>query len=196
MKNKFILGLLLIPALLFVACGDDDGADETPEEVSAIVGTWVLAEDAGLAVGPASGDGSWWTAGTDIAAGRACLYDDTYEFTADGNLIISMGSETWLESWQGTDPEACGAPVAPHTSGTYTYEYDESTTELVLSGAGAFIGLPKATNAGELSTGATQPSSRTYTVFSINETSAQIRINTGVNSNGDEVHWTFRLTKQ
>ncbi len=197
MKNKFILGLLLVPMLMFVSCGDDEGSETPEEEVSELVGTWTLLNGAGaLQVGPASGSGAWWTSDAAVASGRACLFDDTWEFTADGNLIITMGTETWLEQWQnGTADEFCGAPVAPHTSGTYTYTLDEAAGTLVLDGSGAFIGLPKATNAGELSTGATQPTSRTYTIASLSSTSAEIRINTGSNGT-DDVHWTFKLSKQ
>lgn len=196
MKNKFILGLLAFSLIAFVSCGDDEG-DGPIEEPSAIVGTWKLADAPGsLAVGPASGSSAWWDSPDPVRTERACLYDDTYEFTAGGELIITMGSSTWLESWQnGGNAEACGAPVAPHVSGTYTYEFDETTGTLTINGAGGFVGLPKATNAGELSTGAAQPTSRIYTVPSISATAAEFRINTGANSNGDVVHWTFKLTK-
>lgn len=195
MKNKFILGLLAFALIALVSCGDDEET-AAPEEVSAIVGTWTLANAPGsLNVGPAAGSGAWWASPDPIRTERACLYDDTYEFTAAGELIITMGSETWLESWQnGGGAEACGAPVAPYISGTYGYTFDETTGSLVLTGGGAFIGLPKATNAGELSTGAAQPTSRTYTIASLSATSAEIRINTGSNGT-DEVHWTFKLSK-
>lgn len=190
--------MALLVMVTFAACSNDDGGDETPEEVSDLVGTWTLLNGAGaLAVGPAAGSGDWWTSDAQVAADRACFFDDTWEFTADGNLIITMGSETWLEQWQnGTDNEFCGAPVAPHTGGSFTYTLDEAAGTLTLNGAGAFIGLPKATNSGERSTGAAEPNSRTYTIHSLSATAAEIRMNTGQNSNGDEVHWTFRFTKQ
>jgi hypothetical protein len=38
MKNKFILGLLLIPGLLFVSCGDDDKEPEVPTCVEEAAG--------------------------------------------------------------------------------------------------------------------------------------------------------------
>lgn len=162
-----------------------------PEELSAVVGTWTLSNSAGaLAVGPAAGSGEWWASPDPVRTERACLYDDTYEFTADGEFIISMGGQTWLEGWQnGGNPEACGAPVAPFVGGSYTYTFDETAGTLTLNGTGAFVGLAKATNAGEISTGAPVPSSVTYDVFSISSTSAELRIKAG------DAYWTFKLSK-
>jgi hypothetical protein len=66
-----------------------------------------------------------------------------------------------LDPWQANAEILC-APVAPHDeSGSYTY--DATATTLTLSGEGAFMGLPKANNAGELPN-VDVPTSITYTI--------------------------------
>ena len=62
------------------------------------------------------------------------------------------------------DADQCGAPVAPHDgSNPATWEYDEATGEVTLTGLGAYLGLPKAVNAGELPN-VDVPESVTYNV--------------------------------
>jgi PKD repeat protein len=124
--------------------------------------TWKVAPEAGaLAVGPTQGDGSWWSLSEADVTTRACFIDDKYTLNADGSFSIEMDGETWLEPWQ-ADAEICGAPVAPH-DGSGSYTYDATATTLTLSGEGAFMGLPKANNAGELPN-VDVPTSITYTI--------------------------------
>ena len=124
--------------------------------------TWKVAPEAGaLAVGPTQGDGSWWSLSEADLTTRACFMDDKYTLGSDGSFSIVMDGYTWLETWQATS-ETCGAPLAPHDgSGSYTYQATDTT--LTLSGAGAFMGLPKANNAGELPN-VDVPTSITYTI--------------------------------
>ena len=56
----------------------------------------------------------WWSNSADDVTTRACLFDDIFRFGEDGSFSNVMGSQTWLEGWQGVDGEQCGAPVAPH----------------------------------------------------------------------------------
>ena len=149
--------LFLFAATLFVACSDDDDdavvTPVTPEEPvnnHPLAGTsWSLKADAGsLAVGPAPDNLTWWSNSADDVTTRACLFDDVVEFKADNTLSISLGSDTWLEPWQGQDPEGCGAAIAPHVSNdTHTWSADTSTVTVV--GDGAFLGLAKVHNSGE-----------------------------------------------
>ena len=90
-----------------------------------VEGTWKLSQQAGaLAVGPNQGDGSWWSNSSTDLTTRACLFDDSVTFDANGNFMQYMDGNTWLEAFQGVASEQCGAPVAPHDgSGTYTYSY-------------------------------------------------------------------------
>ena len=110
------------------------------------------------------GDISWWSIDDAGVAERACFYDDTYVFGADGSFSNVLGAETWVEGWQG-GTDACGTPVAPH-DGTVaaTYTYDESAGTVTLNGTGAYLGIPKAYNGGELTDPADAPASITYIV--------------------------------
>ena len=125
-------------------------------EVDPLVGTWVVAPEAeSLGVGPALGDITWWAIDDAGVTTRSCFYDDTYVFSDGGGFANNLGSETWLEAWQGVTGEECGAPVAPYDGSnmdaTWSYtEIDATTGTLTLDGAGAYLGIPKARNDGEI----------------------------------------------
>tara|TARA_Y100000034_G_scaffold10617_2_gene11123 strand:- start:4464 stop:7502 length:3039 start_codon:yes stop_codon:yes gene_type:complete len=162
--------------------GGDDGSG------SPIEGTWMLAPEAGaLMVGPAANNGDWWTSSEDDVTARACYFDDEYVFGADGSFQNVQGTETWLETWQGVDSDQCGAPVAPHDgSNAATWDYNAGTGTVTLNGVGAYLGLPKANNAGELPN-VDVPESITYdATLSGNTMTLVIECGTGV-------FWTFKL---
>ena len=129
-----------------------------------VEGTWRLAQIAGaLAVGPSQTDYSWWSSSANDLTSRACIFDDSVTFDANGNFMHYMDGNTWLEPFQGVTSEQCGPPVAPHDgSGSYTYVYNNN--QLTVNGTGAHIGLPKVVNGGEISTGSPVPSSITYEI--------------------------------
>ena len=156
--------------------------------------TWKVAPEAGaLAVGPSQGDGSWWSLSEADVTTRACFMDDKYTLNADGSFSIVMDGETWLEGFQGVDSDQCGAPVAPHDgSGSYTYEATETT--LTLSGEGAFMGLPKANNAGELPN-VDVPTSITYTIIEFVRDGAGKRLVLDIEC-GTGVWWRFTFVSQ
>ncbi|NRB60783.1 MAG: hypothetical protein HRU50_12705 [Winogradskyella sp.] len=165
--------------------------DPDPVPATGIVGTWRLAPEAGaLGVGPGQGDVSWWSNSSDDVATRDCLFDDEYVIGADGSFQNVMGDQTWLEPWQGTDPEACGTPVFPHdgsSSGTYTF----GGGELTIDGQGSFMGLAKVVNGLELGAADTVPDSRTYqAILSDNDTVLTLQIQVA----GDG-WWSFKFVK-
>jgi len=169
-----------------VACiGDDCVTDE----LGPLEGHWKL-DFAG--VGPAEGDTSWFSiADTGPDGPRACWFDDTYEFGADGSFRNNQGAETYLETWQGV-AEGCGTPVAPHDgSNNAVFDYDEAAGTLQLSGLGAYLGLAKVVNGAELLTPADAPESVTYKVVQLIGDSLTVRIDVG---NGD-AWWEFRLSR-
>ena len=131
-----------------------------------IEGTWKLApQAAALGVGPSGpGDMSWWANGAGDVTTRACFFDDSIKFEANGTMTHYMDGSTWLEGWQGVPAEGCGAPVAPHVGGAATYAYDAAAGTLTVNGLGAHIGLAKVNNAGEISNGAPVASTITYQV--------------------------------
>lgn len=182
---------LLATSIVLVGCGEDEPEEPAVPE-SDLIGTWMLTPAAGtLAVGPEDGNYEWWTNSAEDVTTRGCFFDDTWEFTADGNLVINTGGNTWLETWQGVDSEQCGAPVAPHVDGTYTYVHDEAAGTLLLEGQGAFLGLPKATDVGEIGNQIQEaPASRTFNVQTLSSSTLVVRVLAG------EAHWQFTFTKQ
>lgn len=155
--------------------------------------TFVLAPVAqALAVGPTQGDASWWSSTTGDLTTRACFFDDLYVFEADGTFRNELGADTWLETWQGASSESCGAPVAPHDgSASATWTYDATAGTVTINGTGAYLGLPKVHNTGELTTPADAVSSITYlAAFSANNDTMTLDINFG---NGADGWWRFVL---
>ncbi len=134
---------------------------------SQVEGTWMMANQAAaLGVGPTLGDISWWSNSVDDLTTRACYFDDKFVFDASGSFNNVMDGETWLEQWQSGSPDACGVPVAPHDgSNTATWDYNAGTGELMLTGVGAHIGLPKVINGAEITDPASAPASITYPVI-------------------------------
>lgn len=169
---------------------------KTPSERSPLEGTWVVAPETGaIAVGPSPDDLSWWYLnqwGDDVTA-RACWLDDEYVFMADGTFMNVLGSETWLEPWQGVDPESCGAPIAPHDgSNPATWSSTENT--ITISGEGAYLGLAKVHNNGE--DGAPPSKSVTYDyVLSEDGMSLDLKV-VGYNGTGGSETWYFKLIKK
>lgn len=144
-----------------------------------IDGVWKIAYEAGaIGVGPGQGDISWWSNSADDLTIRACYFDDEYVFGVDGDFMNVLGDETWVEEWQGNDPPGCAAPVAPHDgSNPATWEFDQSAGTLTLNGVGAFLGLAKVFNGGELTSPDDAPESITYIVeFSENDTRMTVDI--------------------
>jgi hypothetical protein len=156
------------------------------------LGTWKMKPQAvAMAVGPTQGSALWWSNGVGELTTRACFFDDTYVFNADGSFSNVLGADTWLETWQGVAAEACGTPVNPHNgSNPATYVYNSTANTITLSGVGAYLGLPKATNNGELTSPSLAPASVTYTVTSLDATTMTLDINYGAG------WWRFVLEKQ
>ena len=131
-----------------------------------VEGTWKLAPQAGaLGVGPNLGDISWWSNSTGDITTRACLFDDSVRFDPNGTFNNYMDGNTWLEAWQGANPDGCGTPVAPHNgSNPATWNFDAATGTLTVVGVGAHIGLPKVINGAEITSPANAASSIAYHV--------------------------------
>ena len=158
------------------------------EQAPAMAGSWVLAPEAGaLKVGPAAGNGDWWSSSEEDVTTRACYFDDHYLFMTDGSFQNIMDGETWLEAWQGVESDQCGTPVAPHDgTNNATWEYDAANGTITLTGLGAYLGLPKAVNAGELPN-VDVPESVTYNV-TLEDGFMTVFIEAGTG-----VFWTYKL---
>jgi len=154
-------------------------------------GTWKMAPEAGaLGIGPAIGDVSYFNCDADCVVLRACYYDDEYIFGADGSFTNNLGAESWIEGWQGGG-DTCGAPVAPHDgSNPATYTYDEGAGTVTLNGVGAYIGLAKANNQGELPNVAV-PDAITYNVTFIDANTIKVIVDIG-----GGVFWQYKLIRE
>ena len=154
-------------------------------------GTWKMAPEAGaLAVGPAPNNGDWWSNSADDVTTRACYFDDEYVFNSDGTFTIKMQDQTWVEAWQGVAADGCATPVDPHVSGSHTFLYDDVAGKLTLNGVGAFVGLPKATNNGEIGNPADAPATTTYNVSFIDDNTISVTIEFAGGA-----WWSFKLVK-
>ena len=99
---------------------------------------------------------------------------------------------TWLEPFQGQDPEDCGVPVTPHDgSSTGAFSYDEDASTLTISGRGSHIGLPKVINGAELADPGAAPDSITYDVTTLDGGVMTVTIESIAGN-----WWTFRIAKQ
>ena len=156
-----------------------------------IAGTWTLSPvETSLAVGPAKGDYAWWKVpAAEITGVRACQFDDEVVFNANGSFKMNFQNSTFVEGWQGGS-NACGTPVTPHDgTGSYTYKYNATKGTLTLYGKGAYLGLAKVFNGGELSKSADAKDSITYEVsVTGNKMSLDISIGGG--------YWHFEMSKQ
>jgi hypothetical protein len=150
-----------------------------------------MAPEAGaLAVGPAPNNGDWWSNSADDVTTRACYFDDEYVFNSDGTFTIKMQDQTWVEAWQGASADGCATPVDPHVSGSHTFLYDDVAGKLTLNGVGAFVGLPKATNNGEIGNPADAPATTTYNVSFIDDNTISVTIEFAAGA-----WWSFKLVK-
>jgi len=158
-----------------------------------ITGTWKMAPEAGsLGVGPNQGDISWWAIDAAGVIERACYFDDLYVFTANGSFSNVLGSETWVEDWQGVTPQGCHAPVAPH-DGTVaaTYVYNAAAQTLTINGKGAYMGLPKVFNGGELTNPMNAPESITY-IIDLSDDGLTMILDISIGGGW----WRFKLIKE
>lgn len=131
-------------------------------------GTWKMSPQAGaFGVGPNQGDTSWFANSAADVTTRACFFDDLYVFNTDGTFSNVLGTQSWIEGWQGGS-DACGAPVAPHNgSNAATWSQNTTNGTVTLTGLGAYLGLAKAYNGGELTTPSAAPASITYKITSL-----------------------------
>ena len=147
-----------------------------------------------IGIGPSKGDFGWFNTGLNSTT-RPCLADDEYVFNSDGSFENVLGTETWVETWQGAAGEGCAAPVAPHDgSNKGSWRYDATAGKLSIVGKGNFLGLAKVINGGELTSSAAAADSIVYEVaMNGNEMTVDISIKT---ADGTPAYWRFTMVKQ
>ena len=158
-----------------------------------LVGEWMLDGVGAAGVGPTAGSMEWFTTDADVVAARACWFDDSFVFGLDGSFSNEMGTETWVEAWQG-GTDSCGAPVAPHDgTAAGTWVWDEAAGTLTINGKGAHLGLPKAVNGQELATPSAAPDSITYNILTLTADGMNLTVTV---ETAPGVWWTFNLAKK
>jgi len=168
----------------------DQASTATP---SPLVGSWALDGESAAGVGPASGSKEWWQTNAGNNSGvdaRPCLFDDAYVFSADGSFANDMGTETWVEGWQGAAADGCATPASPHDgSAAATFVYDEAASTLTITGTGAHLGLAKVANGAELGSSSAAPESVTYDVLMLDDDYMTVTMDVGTG------WWTFDLVR-
>ena len=167
------------------------------EDIENLAGIWKFRAEAGaMKVGPEVDNGIWWSNSIEDVTTRSCLFDDEYVFYPHGAFKNELQDETWLETWQGVDAEACGAPIYPHDgSNPSSFSYDQENGTLTINGYGAYLGLSRVITGNELSNeGVEVPTSRTYNLLHSADGSLKLSIPIG---DGTEIwgYWTFQLDK-
>ena len=111
---------------------------------------------------------------------------------------MDLGSETWLEPWQGVDGEECGTPLAPHDgSNPGTYTLDEDAMQFTLNGQGNYVGLAKVYNGCEIGAegcvadATAAPESITYD-YTLQEDGTML---VSILIQGTNAYWNFVLEK-
>jgi PKD repeat protein len=205
-----------------LTASDGTSTDETSQEVvisaaefsasvlsSASGKTWKLAPIAGaMKVGDAIGSGGWWQTSEGDITTRDCHFDDEFIFTDGGNFEYASQGSIWGETWMGvaaegcTDESALASPYDAFTSNDgHSFEVDVTGEKptIKVSGTGAFLGLQKAYNGGELKAGDSPVSEITYTVqdYAVTDTEETLVIYVDI-SEGEAGtgFWTFTLTHQ
>jgi hypothetical protein len=171
---------------------------------SSLVGTWKLAPVAGaFAVGPNPSDLSWYSSPVEAVTDRACLFDDTFVFAEGGGFSQDMGTDTWLETWQGVSSDACGTPIAPHDGSATDHTYAVvdgkglATSTVTVTGLGAHLGLAKVYNGGELQAGEDVAATAGTTVaYNVTELSADGKSMTIQIQYVGVQTWQFKFAKQ
>ena len=157
-------------------------------------GTWKFTPAAGaFQVGPTQGSNGYYQNSANDVDTRFCQFDDEFVFNADGSFQNVLQGLTWLETWQAAS-EGCGAPTPPFDgTAVATWAYSASNNTITINGKGAYLGLQKAYNGGELNNVANAVNSITYTVTTLTSTNMTLDILVGPPGGA---WWRFNFTKK
>lgn len=163
--------------------------------------TWKLAPQAGaLWVGPPDASSTWWAIGATGATDRPCAFDDEWTFNSDLEMIYDTKGDIWAETYMGVAADGCQpesiltGPKAAWASGTHGFEVlpgsgVNGVDQLKVIGTGAFIGLPKAANTGEVSNPVAEI---TYDILSMTDDGSTRYMEIEVNCGGSLI-WRYTL---
>lgn len=145
-------------------------------------------------VGPVDGSTTWWANSLSDVTDRYCAFDDTWTFTGEGKMIYETNGDIWGEDYMGfnfecVDESQLQASQAAWGSGEHSYTLvDGNPDKLIVSGLGAFMGLPKAANGAEV----TLPQSGiTYNILKMESNGSQDLLEIEVNYAAGLWRFTF-----
>lgn len=127
--------------------------------------TWkIVRTAASISVQPSDFSASWFSISEQQVAARPCLYGYEFIFKKDGAFEFKANGSVWLETdikgTEGCADESELATIKKANDGTdidistwasstsHTYAYDAAKKEIVMTGKGAFLGLPKGSGDG------------------------------------------------
>lgn len=168
--------------------------------------TWKLNSAAGAyKVGnEGPGSGNWWTSPASEPDARPCEFNDTYTFSfdANGTFVFDNKGDFYGDGYLGDNSAGC-QPESNYTaaqkgwgSGTFKYSFTpgkgvKGLGQLTVIGKGAHIGIQKARNGGEVTSG--PANSITYDVLEARHDPAGYDIlQVGVDIGGGG-WWSFTL---
>lgn len=173
---------------------------------------WKLNPDAGaLWVGPDATFGTtWWQNEVGDVTTRDCDWNDRFTFNAVGNTLlgtydyVSQG-DFWGEAYTGVSPDGCEqianlpANYTAWGDGTHDFEIIASggvngLGQLKVKGLGAYLGLRKPYNGGEMAAGDPLPTEITYDIISMTNDGSKDILEILVDSGG--VIWRYRLASE
>jgi hypothetical protein len=183
MKNFLLIFFTAFNCLIFLC----------PLSSQSIVGSWSLLPESGaVGVGSSKNNMNWWSIGDDWVTQRPEFFDDKYIFYNDGSFKIIQDGATLL--WfTDTGDNQSGQPIYPHDgSNDATFIVNTQNNlpvSVTLYGQGAYLGVARATNNGEIASTGPTPYSRTYEILEITDDRLTVAINIGIG------YWTIKLKK-
>lgn len=178
---------------------------------------WIVQrEGAVLFVGPSQTayDGSWYTLDSDHGK-RMCIFDDVYTFERSGTFLKNTNGTFFMDLRQNggwnddllggegcadesadgafTDSVTGGDYSALANGGSYTFDYNTTTGNITITGAGAYIALPKVANGGDVGAQANLPGEITFKVVNLVEGPIADTLDLHHNPDGGDGYWTFKL---
>ncbi|TNE63929.1 MAG: PKD domain-containing protein [Bacteroidetes bacterium] len=171
--------------------------------------TWRLAGGGSIKVGPAPGNGEWFTISDAQAMGRPCMMNDEFTFFDDGTMKFDAKGDIFFETFLGgsgaadmcQDASVLTAPYDALVSTDHTFSVDAGSDPATITaiGTGAFIGYWKAINGGELNvaTGIGPADQITYEVLDYSKVGDDETLVLTIDISGGQVggaYWTITIT--
>ncbi|MFN0175512.1 MAG: PKD domain-containing protein [Saprospiraceae bacterium] len=163
---------------------------------------WRLAGVGSFKVGPSAGSGEWYTADAQAVTDRPCLFNDEFIFTDGGGFKYDTKGDIWYDDYLGgmftcANESVLQAPYNVFVTGNHTFTVGTNPNTIKVIGKGAFLGIPKAFNGGELNFANMVPAANdiTYTVLDYSKVGNDETIVVTIDINGaGSAFWTFTLT--